>query len=184
MRNKDFVICAEEYIELEKKFGKLCHYSGWQLLKRNTRNNHALEETDIAQELFIALIDAGYYHKRQTYIEKCLDLCMKYTKDKMSFMLVESLCDLWKNKTRHGAGKQTFGQHQEQLLEQLVLKVVPKSKRPCSKAYLVMDNKFINYCKRIIWNKNKAIGKKITREKGLRCGAIDISEHEYLLVDK
>ena len=66
----DFRISDEEYLELEKEFGKLTKYASWQLLRKNTKNNHTDEFDDINQELLISLLRAGSYYKRQVYIEK------------------------------------------------------------------------------------------------------------------
>jgi len=57
-----------EYKVLEDKFEDLLHYAGWQLLKKNSQNNHTEEEEDIAQELRLSMIRAGSYYKRQVYI--------------------------------------------------------------------------------------------------------------------
>ena len=63
-----FPVTSEEYEKLDEKFGDLCEYAAWQLIKKNSRNNHTDEQTDISQELRIALIRAGSYYKRQVYI--------------------------------------------------------------------------------------------------------------------
>jgi hypothetical protein len=110
---KDWRISEDEYSQLDKEFGCLCEFAAWELYKKNNRNNHTDEQSDIAQELRIALIRAGSYYKRQVYIEKCLVLCHKYAEDEFVRMLVYSLQDLWDNKTRHGANRQKFGPYQE-----------------------------------------------------------------------
>lgn len=175
-----FPITEEEYYELESKFGELCEYQAWQLIKKNTRNNHTDSQEDIAQEMRIALLRAGSYYKRQCYIEKCLDLCSKYAKDEFIKYIVKELKNLWKNKTRHGANRQKFGLHQEKMLDKLVKCVVPIKERPDKKTPLKMDTKFQTYCKAISWNAQKSIGKKITREKTIRTGLVSLSEFDYL----
>jgi len=165
---------------LNKKFGDLCEYAAWQLIKKNSRNNHTDEQQDIAQDLRISLIRAGSYYKRQTYIEQCLSLCEKYAKDRFIVYLVRELRELWKNKTRHGANRQKYGPFQERILERLVRKLVPKKERPNRYADLRMDSKFTTYCKAIVWNGQKSMGKKITREKTIRAGQVSISEFDYL----
>ena len=94
--------------------------------------------------------------------------------------LVKQLQDLWKNKTRHGANKQKFGQYQEQILEKIVKEIVPARSRPSKKACLRIDSKFNNYCKAIMWNRQKAMGKRITREKTIRGGLVSLSEYDYM----
>jgi hypothetical protein len=177
---KKFPVTTAEFEQLEKKFGSLAQYAAWQLIKKNSRNNHTDEQEDIAQELRISLIRAGSYYKRQVYIEACLELCEKYAKDKLLVNLVESLQLLWKNKTRHGASRQKFGRHQEMLLEKLMQKIVPRSERPRRHAPLRIDGKFTTYCKAITWNAQKSMGKKITREKSLRGSQVSLSHFDFL----
>ena len=77
------------------------------LIKRNTKSNFTDDQTDIAQQLRIAMMKAGSYYKRQTYIENCLSLCEKYcSKDDKT---LELLISLWDKRTKHGANKQKFG---------------------------------------------------------------------------
>lgn len=175
-----FPVTEEEYLLLEKKFGELCEYQAWQLIKKNTRNNHTDSQEDIAQDMRIALLRAASYYKRQCYIENCLDLCKKYAKDDFLKSILKRLSNLWKNKTRHGANKQKFGPHQEQMLDKLVKGLIPMAERPDRKAPLKMDTKFITYCKAITWNAQKSLGKRITREKSIRTGMVSISEFDYL----
>ena len=176
-----FPVTSEEYEKLDEKFGDLCEYAAWQLIKKNSRNNHTDEQTDISQELRIALIRAGSYYKRQVYIVGCLELCAKHAQDKFVKCVVEELCELWRNKTRHGANKQKFGPHQEKILEKLVKKIVPKKERLSRKAPLRIDSKFVTYCKSITWNAQKSMGKRITREKGIRSWQVSLSEYDYLV---
>jgi len=177
---KEWNISNDEYFILNEKFGDLCEYQSWDLIKRNTRCNHTDEQTDIAQELRMALIRAGSYYKRQVYIEKCLELCLSFASDKITKKVIAGLQDLWDNKTRHGANRQKFGPEQEKLLEKMVRKIVPKKDRPDRNANLELDAKFTTYCKSITWNAQKAMGKKITREKQIRSQSVSLSEYEYL----
>lgn len=166
---------------MDKKWGLLCEYQSWQLYNKNSRGNHTEDQTDISQDIRIALMKAGSYYKRQVYIEKCLELCEEYIEDEFLYELFDSLRTLWENKTRHGANKQKFGPYQEKLLDRLVRKTVPKELRPKKKAELKMDSKFTTYCKSITWNQVKAMGKKITREKAIRVGQCSLSECDYLI---
>ena len=177
---KNWRITDEEYIALDKKFGLLVEYQGWQLYNKNSRNNHTDEQADISQDIRIALMKAGSYYKRQVYIEKCLDLCFKYVHDDFLRQIVRVLNNLWKNKTRHGANKQKFGPYQEKLLSKIVRKSVPLAERPLRNAQLKIDAKFSTYCKSITWNQVKAMGKKITREKSIRSGCVSLSECDFL----
>lgn len=175
-----YPITSDEYSVLEDKFGQLCHYQSWQLLKKNTRNNHTNEEDDIAQEMRLALIRSASYYKRQVHIEKCFEAADQYVTDPFSVQILEQLHDLWENRTRHGANRQKFGPYQEAILFKLVKKHVPKSERPDRNSPLVLDSKFNTYCKAITWNAQKSIGKKITREKSWRTGLVSLSEYDYL----
>lgn len=104
---------------------------------------------------------------------------MKHTSDKLLKDFCSHLLDLWNNKTRHGANRQKFGDFQEELLDML-LRTVPKDQWPDKNASLVIDGKFVTYCKQIIWNQQKQMGKKITREKSWRTGLVSLSEYDYL----
>lgn len=177
---KDFPINFDEYQELNERFGELIEYEAWQLIKKNNRNNHTDSQEDIAQELRIALMRAGSYYKRQVYIESCLQLCAAHAKDDFLKAMVEELQNLWDNKTRHGANRQKFGPHQEKLLYRLTKKIVPRSQWPDRHANLRIDPKFVVYCKNITWNAQKALGKKITREKAIRSGLTSLSSYDYL----
>jgi len=65
---KEWKISTAEYNELDEKFGDLCEYAAWELYKKNSRNNHTDEQSDISQNLRMALMKAGSYYKRQIYI--------------------------------------------------------------------------------------------------------------------
>lgn len=177
---KDFPVTEEEFGILEKKFGKLCEHAAWELLKKNSRNNHTDDQVDFSQELKMALVVAASYYKRQVYIESCLTACEEYVEDKFLVKIVQELRNLWDNKTKHGANRQKFGPYQEELLETLVVEFVPLENRPDKTAGLRMDVKFITYCKAITWNRQKAMGKKISKEKIIRQGQVSLSEFEYL----
>jgi len=177
---ENFPITNEEYEELDKQFGRLSLYQAWQLYFKNSRNNHTDEHEDIVQDLKISLLTAGSYFKRQTYIERCLRLCHNYVTDTFILLVLDALQDLWDNKTRHGASRQKFGEHQEKLLENIVKRFVPNSQQPSRREPLNINSKFKTYCKSISWNRLKAIGKKITKEKVIRGSAISLSDFDYL----
>lgn len=177
---KTFGVTDLEYDLIDKKFGKLAHTAAWELLRKNSRNNHTDEQEDIAQRLRISFLRAGSYYKRQTYIENCLDLCRKYVEDRFLRKIINELFNLWKNKTRHGAHRQKFGPHQEKILDQLSKTLIPTKERPSKKKALILDSAFTTYCKSIMWNEQKAMGRKITREKPIRTGLVSISDFDYL----
>ena len=177
---KDFPVTDEEFGVLEKEYGNLCHFMSWDLIKRNSNNNSMLEEEDITQNLRIALLRACSYHKRQVYLEQCLHLCKKHVRGKFFALMLKNLNQLWIDKTKHGANRQKFGEHQEQLLEVLTKNFVPRDIRPSKDAKLKIDAKFSRYCKSIVWNDQRAMGKKVTRERNIRSGMVSLSEYDYL----
>lgn len=177
---ESFPVTEQEYLLLNDKFGELCEYQAWQLIKKNTSNNHTDSQEDIAQDMRIALLRAASYYKRQCYIENCFEACKKHVKKKALKSALRKLKGLWRNKTRHGANKQKFGPVEEKMLDKLVKGNVPIKERPNRKAPLVMDSKFATYCKAITWNAQKSLGKKITREKSIRTGMVSLSEYDYL----
>lgn len=175
-----FQITTPEYEVLEKELGKLCYKAANVLKSQNYANNYIDEPEDIVQQLRIIMMKAGSYYKRQTYIEQSFDALQQHVRDKFIKRLLVSLVDLWKDRTRHGANRQKFGILQEKLLDRLVRKHVPKEARPDRNAPLNFDCKFKIYCKHIIWNHIRAIGKKITKEKSIRQGMVSLSEFDYL----
>lgn len=86
-----FPISNEEYLGLEKEFGKLTKYASWQLLRKNAKNNHTDDFEDINQELTMSLIRAGSYYKRQVYIEKCLIVSLEFVGTSEAFNFLEFL---------------------------------------------------------------------------------------------
>lgn len=176
----EFPILDEEYRELDKEFGKLCWTAAHELKRKNSLNNYIDDAEDVKQELIIDMMKAGSYTKRQVYIEKCFEVVKRYTNDEFMKDFIKSLEDLWENRTRHGANRQKYGPFQEHLLEVLVRKLVPKKDRPNKNETLKIDKKFSTYCKAIVWNRQKSMGKKITREKSIRSGLVSLSEFDYL----
>lgn len=177
---QSFPITTAEYDHLTKCFGKLCYYAAHQLEKKNTKNNYTDDFEDINQELQLSIIRAGSYYKRQIYIEKCLSMVNQFNCDFFMGKIINKLSDLWTNRTRHGANRQKFGNKQEKMLDLIVKSIVPKKDRPDRHAKLKVDTKFSTYCKAIIWNGQKSMGKKITREKSIRSGQVSLSEYDYL----
>jgi hypothetical protein len=177
---RTFPITEQEYSELDDRFGNLAHYAAWQLKKKNSKNSMTNDPDDDVQELRIALMRAGSYYKRQTYIEDSFAALDSHVKDKFVKGLVKELEQLWTDRRRHGANRQKFGSFQELILDRLLKKYVPFEKRPMKDRLLKIDAKFSTYCKQIMWNEQKALGKQITREKSWRTGLVSLSEFDYL----
>ena len=175
-----FPITNSEYEILDKKFGKLAYYAAWELKRKNVKNNNINDPDDDVQELRIALLRAGSYYKRQTYIESCFESLEKHVKDKFIEKIFSELKQLWVDRCRHGANRQKFGTYQQIVLDKLVSEYVPESERPNRNQSLNMDLKFTIYCKQIIWNAQKSLGKKITKEKSWRTGLVSLSDFDYL----
>lgn len=177
---KKYPISAIEYEILDKEFGNLINYEAWQLLKRNSKNNHTNELEDVVQELKISMISAGSYYKRQLYVENCFSVLDKCLDDGFLRQVLKELYNLWLNRKRHGASKQKFGSFHEKLLEQMVNSWVPSKMQPIQNKHLEIDTTFSTYCKHITWNAQKSMGKKITKEKNIRSGLCSLSEYEFL----
>lgn len=178
---KNFPITGDEYSLLDKKFGQLCYYAAWQLTRKNSNNNHQCDLDDFQQELMVAVLRAGSYYKRQVYIDVSFSLLYNKNLDKISTLILDELFDLWKNRTRHGANRQKFGDHQEAILKTLCESFLSKKEMPDVKRELLFDSKFSTYCKQIVWNAQRNLGKKITREKPIRGGQVSLSDHDYLV---
>lgn len=178
---KNFPISSEEYKKLEKKFGQLCYYAAWQLTRKNSTNNHQYDLDDFQQELMLGVLRAGSYYKRQIYIDSCLAALKAKNFNIFSKTILDELQNLWDNRTRHGANRQKFGDYQEQILEKLCLAHLGTDEKPDKSRQLVFDGKFVTYCKQIIWNAQRNLGKKITREKPIRSGQVSLSDHDYLV---
>lgn len=175
-----FPISTAEYEALDQRFGKLAYYAAWQLKKKNSKNCLTNDPEDDVQELRIALMRAGSYFKRQSYIESCLDVLTICVKDKFIKAIVKQLKKLWADRRKHGANRQRYGLFQELIMERLVRKHVPRSMRPDKNKALDISPKFATYAKQIIWNAQKSLGKQITREKDWRKGLVSLSEFDYL----
>ncbi len=178
---KSFSITSHEYELLEDEFSQLCYFVSWQLMQNNSKNNHQHEIEDFKQELLMAVIRAGSYYKRQTWIESVfVKLDQFVPKETIWSEINKSLQYLWSKKTQHGAYKRKFGEEQEDILEMLAGKFVPEIEMPSKNAQIIINNKFKIYAKRIIWNASRFIGKKITKEKTIRVGQVSLSEHDFL----
>jgi hypothetical protein len=175
-----FPISSSEYEELEQELGKLAYYAAWELQKRNSKNSITNETEDDVQEMRIALIRAGSYYKRQTYIESCFDVLDKFVKGRFVRRVLKELKHLWAERKRHGANRQKFGEFQENLLDRMITHWVPEEYRPDRTRRLFIDPKFRVYAKQILWNSQKALGKHITREKSIRNGMVSLSSYDYL----
>ncbi len=200
----EFQITEEEYAELDQKFGNLCYKAAWELKRKNFKNNYTDEIEDIVQDLRWSMSRACIYTKRQRYIEAAMDavathceisverdeeteeLSVRANNPKYTFvaLVLEQLLDLWDNRTRHGANKQKFGAYQEGILDTLLKVYVPEDQRPNKRSKLQIDKRFSIYCKAIIWNCSKNLGKKITRERSIRSGLVSLSEYDFLAEKK
>lgn len=176
-----FGLTSEEYERLHKKFGMLAKFASWQLKRRNAQNNLAdTDIEDIIQEILIALVYAGVYYKRQCFIEECLRVADMHVQDQFIRKILDQLNDLWKNRTKHGANKRKFGDHQEKILEQIINNWTPATARPNPHGSLQIDKKFTKYCKPILWNKQRSLGRKITRDRSIRSGSVSLSQYDYM----
>jgi hypothetical protein len=175
-----FKITKEEYAELDKEFGNLCYKAAWELKRKNFKNNYTDEIEDMVQDIKWHMSRAFIYTKRQMYIEASMTAVETHCKDPFVLTVMEELRSLWKDRTRHGANKQKFGEYQEKILDTLLNQYVPEDHKPNEQTKLSLDKKFSRYCKAIIWNCTKNLGKKITRERSIRSGLVSLSEFDFL----
>lgn len=175
-----FKITDEEYRELDKKFGDLCYSVAWDLKRKNSNNNLTDEIEDIAQDIRWSMSCAGVYTKRQRYIESCFKTVKIHVNDDFIQKIINVLEDLWRNRTRHGANRQRFGLWQENILDKIVNTYAPINEKPSKSAKLEIDKKFTTYCKAVLWNRSKNLGKKITRERSIRSGLVSLSDHDLI----
>ena len=173
-----FGLTNEECLELESKFGKLCYKIVWELKRKNSKNNYTEDLDDVMQELRISMVKAGCYYKRQTYLEECMKICSEYIKDEFLLLVLNVLRDLWSIRTHHGAHRTCFGEYQESLLGMLVL-TLDENIRP-KKRKLEVDSDFGTYCKAILWNCQKNLGRKISKMRNIRNNCVSISEFDYM----
>jgi len=75
---------------------------------------------DFQQELMLAVLRAGSYYKRQVYIDKSFSMLQSKKLDKVSGMMLSELNQLWKDRTRHGANRQKFGDHLGSVLKRFL----------------------------------------------------------------
>ena len=176
----NFPITEIEYKKLDKEFGDLAHFAAWQLYRNNKRNNQINSVEDIAQDLRFAVIKAGSYMKRQRYIESCLQQLREYVPLDI-IKKIDHLDNLWHNRTRHGANKQKFGAPEENELDELVKNYVPEPKRISKKIELELTPKIVIYCKSVIWNCQKNLGRRISKGKDIYNHMVSLSENDHLI---
>lgn len=176
---KTYPVSEEEYLILEKQFGKLVHFVSWSLIKGNSKQNHTHEQEDLSQEFRISMLQASSYYKRQIFIERSLTLLTEVQDENLKPILNE-LKDKWEKRKHHGANRQKFGIEQEDVLDDLIFKYIPEDKRPNKAEGLVIDYKFKTYLKSIVWNRQRNLGKKISKESEIRSGMASLSEFDFL----
>ena len=175
-----FPISDEEYHELHQKFDKLCCFAVWQLKKRNQTYDVLSDVDDDIQELRIALLRAASYYKRQSFIEDCFRALSAARLPGPVREVVDELWGVWESRRLHGSERKKFAAYQEEMLWQAVERHVKSAARPSASRPLRVDRRFHTYCKQIVWNAQKTIGKKLTRDKSRRRGESSLTEHEYL----
>lgn len=171
---KEFSVTNEEYDILNKQFGELCYFIAHQLIGENIKNNFTDDFDDVVQEIRLALLDAARYYKRQTYIEDALKCARLHCKGERVLSLLVRLETMWQDrKTRR-----RFKKKQEDLLERL-LDYIPQEVRPSKQQNLKMNKEFFGYCKSILWNRKKFLGKKISRDRPIRSGILSLSQFDH-----
>lgn len=180
---KKFPILDCEYAELEKQFDKLCCMIAWDLQKKNKNNNCYVETEieDVIQEIRIAVLEAVCYAKRQIYINDSFEIALKYCVDEKRRKMLLEIHEVWENRKLFGLNMPRFERHHEDLLEEIVMETVPENCLPNKNKVLKIDTEFKNYCKSILWNRQKSIGRKITKERAIKKGSVSLSENLFML---
>ncbi len=80
-------------------------------------------------------------------------------------------------------GKKKFCNDHELMLTELVSKHVPEKLQPKQSDPLEFTEKFLAYCKRISWNRCKALGANVTKNRSVRSGMVSISSFNYMASD-
>lgn len=169
-----FRLSDKEWIDLDKKYGKLCKFQARTLLDKNTTSMHTEDYEDIEQEMRQSMIVAALYAKRHKYIEDCFEIGNKIIKDDKNLFTLNKLESIWRNKATR------FTRVHDQMLEDLMINCVPENYRPSPNTPLDVDSsKFKAYCKGITWNRCKAMGRKITKERPLRSGIVSLSKFDF-----
>lgn len=177
---KKFKVSDEEYVEMCNKFKKLCYAQAWDVIRRNSSNNHNFDIEDLIQTQLLSALKSTIYLKFYRYTEKCFAVCEKYVSTKKDKKLLDKLLGFWNNRKRHGAHRRTFNSQHEEQLEELVLKLVPEKEIPKPQDPIEMDAAFGVYFKSCTWNSTRSVGKSITKEKNLRVGMCSLSDYDYL----
>lgn len=180
---KKFPILDAEYVDVEKQFDKLCCAIAWDLQKKNRNNNCNVETEieDVIQEIRIAVLEAMCYHKRQIYIDSSFVVALKYCMNADVRTELLNIYDIWQNRKEHGTNRPKFEKQHEDLLEKIVMEYVPDKMLPNKNKPIKIDTEFKNYCKSIAWNRQKSIGRKITKERVIKKGIVSLSENIFVL---
>lgn len=171
--HKQYSVTTSEWSELEKKLGNLCRTITWQLLRQNKMA--CIENFDEWNpEVQMALVRAACYYKRQCYlqaaiehVDSVIDELTDYDKSEASDLLRQ-----WTSKPKNGQPR--FSREHELRLDALISKTAGPSRER-----LVLDSDFVPYAKRIMWNAQKTIGKKLTSAKK-EIAMISLDECEFL----
>lgn len=160
--HKEYSIGSEEWELLEKRLGNLCRKITWQLLRQNhiaNSDNFEIWNTEIQ----MALVRAACYYKRQCYLKKALSALesIKGRMNEQDRIEAEALLSRWRSRPKNGEPR--FSREHEKRLAKLLAKSAAESAP--KKESLVFDREFEPYAKRIIWNAQKTLGRKMSKQK-------------------
>lgn len=180
---KHYMLCDEEWEQLDNKLGKLCHFAAWNVAKSNGAVETSLD--DIQQECFLALIRALMYYKRQVYIERgftWLDRNSHQIPDQLKMRYLK-LTYSWRHRKQF-SGKNGFLDGDEELASIIVSVPFDSSDLPPSRdAKLEMNQYFMHYAKAIIWRSAKNFGAEIKKEKDAAARNVSLSDCDFLDID-
>jgi len=178
-------ITQKEYEELDKQFGKLCHYAAWQIVRFNfPKIKYEQEFPNVDQEIVISVIRAASYYKRQIFLNKAFEFLNSIQLTRQERVKVTALQILWDGRKEKG-NKNKFDKNEEEALVEVIKTNQNKASEkgeaaPTQSAPLQLNKEFTIYCKSIIWNTYKSIGKGITKSRKDRKHEVSLSEYDFL----
>ena len=127
---------------------------------------------DITQEILIDMYSAACYYKRFLHLENSFEIAKRYTSGS-TLIKINQLETDWKNRKHHGARKSKFGLEEENELETIIKENVPESEAPKIKKIDV--SKFKNYASQCMWNRERNLGKRITKMASINKNMVSLS---------
>lgn len=170
---KDYPLTNDEYVIIEKAFGGLIRHAANQLGKKNSgifHNSDVIE--DFNQEIKIVCLHAAACVKRQAYLKECFEVTKKYNNNNV---VIEEILDVIKPVIF-----KSYDEKVEKILLEIMNKTVDIQFHPSKNGLLKITKDLYPYFKAVIWNRQKSLGKQLTKDKKFRLGLVSLSEYDYL----